>query len=246
MQVIPAIDLRDGQCVRLYQGDFDQQTDYSDDPASVVREYESMGFDTLHIVDLDGALTGQPKNQDIILDILQSTNMAVQLGGGLRTGARVEYWFDAGLARAVIGSLAVTKPETVRDWMTQYGADRIVLALDINVSSTGVPLLATHGWRQAGSVSLFQCIDDFATAGLQHVLCTDISKDGALSGPNLELYAELLERYPEIQFQASGGVRDIADLQALREMGAQAAITGRALLEGNITAEEISAFLPAA
>lgn len=246
MNVIPAIDLRGGQCVRLLQGDFARQTHYAQDPVELAHRYETMGFDTLHIVDLDGAQSGEQQNQEIIRRIVAASELAVQLGGGLRTDSKVDTWLGSGIARVVIGSLAVTEPVRVRGWLDVFGPERIVLALDVNVDASGVPRVATHGWQQSGEITLWQCIEDYRTAGIKHVLCTDISRDGAMTGPNLDLYAELIDRYPHICLQASGGVRNISDLNALREIGAQAAITGRALLDGKITAKEIAAFLPVA
>jgi len=246
MNIIPAIDLRDGQCVRLYQGDFDRQTHYAKDPIALAREYEKMGFDSLHLVDLDGALSGRQQNQEIVRRIVTASKLTTQLGGGIRTRSQIESWFDAGLARVVVGSLAVKEPELVRDWLTTFGAEKIVLALDVNVDSAGVPCLATNGWRQAEETTLWECLDEYQAAGVKHVLCTDISRDGALSGPNLDLYGKFIARYPEIQLQASGGVRNIEDLEALWEIGAPAAISGRALLDGKITESEVATFLPAA
>ncbi len=246
MNIIPAIDLRDGKCVRLYQGDFDRQTNYAQDPLALARRYEEMGCDSLHIVDLDGALTGQQQNQTIIRKIVEASTITTQLGGGIRTGSQIESWLEAGLARVVIGSLAISEPDRVRDWIAQYGSERIVLALDVNVDSAGMPRVATHGWRQAQETTLWQCLDDYESPGIRHVLCTDISRDGALTGPNLDLYRELIARYPRIQLQASGGVRSIEDLEALREIGAHAAISGRALLDGKITESEVATFLLAA
>lgn len=246
MNVIPAIDLREGQCVRLYQGDFDQQTTYHKEPVSLAHEYKAMGFDALHIVDLDGARSGQQQNQEIIRRIIETSKLTVQLGGGIRTDSQIKSWFDTGLARVVIGSLAITQPHRVRGWLANYGPERIILAMDVNVDPTGVPRVATHGWSRTEEMTLWQCIAEYEPAGITHVLCTDISRDGALTGPNLALYAEQIGKYPDIQLQASGGVRSIDDLQALRKIGATAAISGRALLDGKITAREIATFLPAA
>ncbi len=246
MTVIPAIDLRDGQCVRLYQGDFDRQTSYAKDPVALALEYEAMGFESLHIVDLDGARSGQQQNQAIIRRIIASSNLSIQLGGGIRTDSQVDDWLATGLARVVIGSLAITEPDRVRDWLKNYGPERIVLALDVNVDAIGVPRVATHGWRQAADMTLWLCLDQYEPVGIQHVLCTDISRDGAMTGPNLALYTEFIDKYPGIQLQASGGVRSIDDVKALRKTGASAAISGRALLDGKITAREIATFLPAA
>ena len=246
MNVIPAIDLREGQCVRLYQGDFAQQTDYAKAPHALADEYETMGFNALHIVDLDGARTGQQQNQEIILSIVATSSLTIQLGGGIRTDSQIASWMAAGLARVVIGSLAITDPRRVTDWLADYGPERIVLALDVNVDADGIPRIATHGWQRAEEMTLWQCIDEYGPAGLKHVLCTDISRDGALTGPNLDLYTEFIGKYPDVHLQASGGVRSIDDLKALREIGAQAAISGRALLDGKISAREIATFLPVA
>ena len=246
MTIIPAIDLRGGQCVRLYQGQFDRQTSYDKDPVSLAREYRTMGFDELHVVDLDGARSGRQENQETIRRIIETSNLAVQLGGGIRAQSQLESWLSAGVARVVIGSLAVTQPRLVRKWLERYGPAQIVLALDVTIAPGGTPYVATHGWTQSSGLTLWQCMDDFFLASVQHVLCTDISRDGALTGPNLELYAQLVDTYPGILLQASGGVRNVDDLVALRNNGAAAAITGRALLEGTITAREIGTFLPAA
>ena len=246
MNVIPAIDLRDGQCVRLYQGQFDRQTDYAIDPAALARSYSNMGFSDLHVVDLDGARFGEQNNKDIILGILETEDLNLQLGGGIRTAPQLQFWFDSGISRVVIGTKAVTEPETVREWLIEFGADRIVLAFDANIDADGVPRLATHGWTRSAKTTLWQCIDDYLAAGLRHVLCTDIGRDGALSGPNVELYANVIGRYPGLQLQASGGVRRIDDLVELRRIGMPAAICGRALLDGRITAKEVRQCLPAA
>jgi phosphoribosylformimino-5-aminoimidazole carboxamide ribotide isomerase len=151
-------------------------------------------------------------------------------------------WLDAGVSRCVIGSVAVTDAESVKQWFGKFGPDNIVLALDVRLNDDGSPLLSTHGWTRASCSTLWQCVDDFISVGLKHVLCTDISRDGAMSGPNADLYRDFVQRYPGIQLQASGGVRNMDDLQRLRDIGAAAAITGRALLDGKITKEEIESF----
>lgn len=246
MNIIPAIDLREGQCVRLYQGDYDRQTHYSDDPLSIARNYQELGLSDLHIVDLDGARLGRQQNQKTIRTIVSSTSLAVQVGGGIREETELESWFDSGVHRIVIGSLAVTQPRLVRDWLANYGPEKLVLALDVTLGEDGVPRVATHGWTRKAETTLWQCIDEYRAAGLRHLLCTDISRDGAMTGPNLELYEQLINRYPEIRLQASGGVRDMNDIKALRRIGAQVAICGRALLDGKITSREITTFLRAA
>jgi phosphoribosylformimino-5-aminoimidazole carboxamide ribotide isomerase len=242
MKVIPAIDLKGGKCVRLFQGDFDQVTVYSDNPVAVAEQYAELATTDLHIVDLDGARSGNQDNRDIIARIAAATNMAIQLGGGIRDSETLEAWFDAGVARGVVGSLTITEPDAVKAWLVRYGGDRIVLALDVMIGDDGVPLVTTHGWTSSSTSTVFECIADFSSAGLQHVLCTDVSRDGAMAGPNLELYQQILSRFPELQLQASGGVRDIDDLNTLQAAGLPAAITGRALLDGKITTGEIRSF----
>lgn len=243
MNVIPAIDLKDGRCVRLMQGDFDQETRYSSEPLDVARRYRSLGFDRLHLVDLDGALSGEQKHAGIVASIVSGTDLTVQLGGGIRRRDSIALWLEAGVSRCVVGSIAITQPETVLGWLQEFGPDRIVLALDVRTDDGGSPILATHGWTRSAGVTLWQCLESYLDHGVSHVLCTDIGRDGTCDGPNGLLYREILQRCPDLDLQASGGVRHIDDLQALRELGCAAAITGRALLEGRITDEEISSFL---
>jgi phosphoribosylformimino-5-aminoimidazole carboxamide ribotide isomerase len=243
MKLIPAIDLRGGNCVRLYQGDFGQQTDYSADPVGMARRFSDLSVEDLHLVDLDGAQSGEQKNRGIVAAIAEQTHLSVQLGGGIRDAGTVESWLSLGIDRCVIGSIAVNNPDTVREWLRSFGAHRIVLALDVRLEAGGEPLLTTHGWTQTSDTTLWDSLDFYAAAGLRHVLCTDVSRDGALAGPNLDLYRDMLRRYPALALQASGGVRDIRDLTALRDAGVPAAISGRALLDGRITPDEVASFL---
>lgn len=242
MIVIPAIDLQDGKCVRLLQGDFERSTEYSSDPAEIGRQFSALAASILHIVDLDGARYGEQKNRDIVSAIAQESELEIQLGGGIRDQAIVTDWLDAGVSRCVIGSLAVTAPDTVKAWLSRFGSDRIVLALDVRLDEHNEPIITTHGWTRESETTLFECVDDFMSAGLQHVLCTDVSRDGAMAGPNFELYRRFVETYPNLKLQASGGVRHIEDLEQLRHIGVTAAISGRALLDGKISAEELAQF----
>jgi phosphoribosylformimino-5-aminoimidazole carboxamide ribotide isomerase len=244
--ILPAIDLREGQCVRLYQGDFDRQTKYSKEPLTLAREYEAMGLSELHIVDLDGARSGHQQNQEIVSSIVAATDLTIQLGGGIRNESDLETWLNSGVTRAIIGSLAVTQTDVVKGWLAKYGPDRIVLALDVMIGEDSVPRVTTHGWTRSSEKTLWQCIDEYLPAGLKHVLCTDISRDGAMTGPSVELYAQVIERYPDILLQASGGVRNMGDIDALGRIGAHSGICGRALLDGKISAAEIKTFLLAA
>jgi phosphoribosylformimino-5-aminoimidazole carboxamide ribotide isomerase len=242
VKVIPAIDLQGGKCVRLYQGDFEQTTEYSDDPAAVARQFAELHASDLHIVDLDGARSGTQDNRDIVKAITAETDMSVQVGGGIRNGDTLNAWLDAGVSRCVIGSLAITEPDAVKSWLVQFGGEKIVLALDVSFDDSGVPVITTHGWTRNSTTTVYECIGDYQSLGLRHVLCTDVSRDGAMAGPNLQLYADILDQFPGLQLQASGGVRNVQDLQALRDLGLPAAITGRALLDGKITAAEMARF----
>jgi phosphoribosylformimino-5-aminoimidazole carboxamide ribotide isomerase len=240
--VMPAIDLRGGRCVRLFQGEFDAETGYDHDPLELALEYQSAGCRELHVVDLDGARTGDPANLDIIRAIAAGTTMTVQVGGGIRDQERLERLLDCGVDRVVIGSLAVNRPETVTGWLREAGPERIVVALDVRLDQRGIPRVTSHGWTRDSDLTLWQAVERFTEPRLRHVLCTDISRDGALTGPNTELYGEFVSRFPDIGLQASGGVRDVSDLEALGRCGAAAAITGRALLEGTLTREELRSF----
>jgi phosphoribosylformimino-5-aminoimidazole carboxamide ribotide isomerase len=245
MRIIPAIDLQGGKCVRLYQGDFDKVTEYSDDPLAVAREFSALQVRDLHIVDLDGARTGSQQNQAIVAELSANTDLDVQVGGGIRGADTVANWLDRGVARCVVGSLAVAEPELIVDWMAKFGAAHIVIALDVSIDDDG-PIVATHGWTKSSGTSLWNCIDRLTDGGMEHLLCTDISRDGAMSGPNFDLYADIKRRYPGLALQASGGVRDAADLERLRALGIPAAITGKALLDGRISAAEVASFLQSA
>jgi phosphoribosylformimino-5-aminoimidazole carboxamide ribotide isomerase len=242
MQLIPAIDLRDGRCVRLFKGDFAQETRYGVDPATLAAEYAALGARWLHVVDLDGAKRGSPANLALIERMRAAAGVKVQLGGGVRTRTSLEQVL-AVAERVVIGSLAVSDPELVAAWFTEFGPERVTLALDVRLDANGVPLVATHGWTRGSTLTLAAAIERYATAGLRHVLCTDIERDGALTGPNTALYRDCVTRWPAIAFQASGGVRDAADLAALADAGVAATVSGKALLEGRLKPEEIRPFL---
>jgi phosphoribosylformimino-5-aminoimidazole carboxamide ribotide isomerase len=244
MKLIPAIDLRAGRCVRLLHGDFDAETRYPADPHSLLRQYTQAGADWLHIVDLDGARDGSPDNRPIIVALAAAKAVNLQVGGGLRNTAALAQILDAGVARAVIGSAAIVQVEQVRAWLAHFGAQRLTLAFDVSIDNNRVPRVMTHGWQQQSEYSLWQALDNYSDSPLKHVLCTDVGRDGALTGPNVELYREAVLRYPQIEWQASGGIRNARDLHALSEAGAAAAISGKALLENLIPLEELQPFLP--
>ena len=182
MNVIPAIDLQGGKCVRLLKGDFAQTTEYSDDPAAVARQFAELGTTDLHVVDLDGARSGIQDNHSIIATIAMESELTVQVGGGIRDRQTVEEWLAAGVSRCVVGSLAITEPDAVKSWLVAFGADKIVLALDVKIEDGGVPMITTHGWTRTADTSVYESIGDFHSVGLRHVLCTDVSRDGAMAG----------------------------------------------------------------
>jgi phosphoribosylformimino-5-aminoimidazole carboxamide ribotide isomerase len=245
MELIPAIDIRDGRCVRLLRGDFDRETRYDFDPVELAVRYRDAGARWLHVVDLDGAKRGQPQNLPLVERMHDASGLKIQLGGGLRTRADVERALSIA-ERAVIGSLAVTEPTTVGAWLDELGGERLTLALDVRLGADGTPTVATHGWTQGSAVTLADAVERYLAHGLRHVLCTDIDRDGASSGPNVGLYADCVRLWPGVAFVASGGVRDARDLAALARVGVAGAVSGKALLEGTLTPEEMKPFLPAA
>ena len=243
MRLIPAIDLKAGHCVRLLHGDFANETRYGADPQSLLAKYRGWGAGWLHVVDLDGAKDGNLGNRAIIAQLAAQQVVKLQVGGGLRDLAAVTQMLDLGAARVVIGSAAIAHAEQVRAWLEHVGAERMTLAFDVRLDDGGVPRVATHGWQQQSELTLWSALECFSGTALTHVLCTDVARDGALSGPNVELYREAALRHPRIQWQASGGIRDARDLHSLAAAGAAAAISGKALLDELIPFEELQPFL---
>lgn len=233
--IIPAIDLIDGKVVRLYQGDYAQTTEYQLNPVDVVKQYADEGAQWLHIVDLTGAKDTSKRQLSLISDMLASGRMRFQCGGGIRTKQDVQGLLDAGVERVVIGSLAVTEPQLVEQWMSEFGPDHIVLALDINIDQAGNKFVATHGWQKDSGVSIESLIERYSKVGLKHVLCTDISRDGTLQGANDALYSQVSKQFPHIQWQASGGIGSLHDIEVLKPTQVSGVILGRALLEGKFT-----------
>nr|WP_314741227.1 1-(5-phosphoribosyl)-5-[(5-phosphoribosylamino)methylideneamino]imidazole-4-carboxamide isomerase [uncultured Haemophilus sp.] len=237
-QIIPALDLIDGQVVRLHQGDYAKQTTYSDNPIEQFADYVRQGAKQLHLVDLTGAKNPQARQTALIGDIIAATQCLVQVGGGIRSEQDVADLLAVGANRVVIGSTAVKDREMVKGWFAKYGAKKFVLALDVNINTSGQKIVAISGWQEASGVLLEELIEDFQTVGLQHVLCTDISRDGTLAGSNVDLYREICAKYPTICFQSSGGIGSLADIEALKGTGVAGVIVGRALLEGKFTVSE--------
>lgn len=237
MTVYPAIDLRQGRCVRLTQGDFDREIEYDPDPIAVARRFAASGATHLHVVDLDGASSQVAQQTELLLAIARETQLSVQAGGGLRTEAQVSRLLDGGIARAVVGSIAVGDPRLTISLIERFGGDRIVLALDVRLVS-GEARVETAGWRGGAVATLSDVLQPYDGVGVRHVLCTDIGRDGMLTGANVELYRRLRARHPSVDWIASGGIAALADLRALADTGVKGAVVGKALYESRFTLEE--------
>lgn len=233
--VYPAIDVREGRVVRLAQGDYARETRYGDAPLALARQYAARGATWLHLVDLDAAREGGYTLLPLLRAIVADTGLRVQTGGGVRSREDLRRLLDAGAARVVVGSLAVRAPATVMDWIAEFGAERITVALDARRDAAGAWRAPVHGWTEDGQARFDDAVSGYASGGLRHLLSTDIDRDGMLSGPNLGLYARVRERAPALRLQASGGVRDARDVAAAREAGCAGIVLGRALLEGRLT-----------
>ncbi|OCG19339.1 1-(5-phosphoribosyl)-5-[(5-phosphoribosylamino)methylideneamino]imidazole-4-carboxamide isomerase [Gilliamella apicola] len=236
--IIPALDLIEGSVVRLHQGDYAKKRNYGNNPLLRLQDYEKQGAKLLHLVDLTGAKNPTARQISLIQTLINGVQVPIQVGGGIRTEKDIQSLLSAGAARVVIGSTAIKQPELVKMWFTKYGAERLVLALDVRIDKQGNKYVAIHGWQEDSKQTLEQVIEDYLPYGLQHVLCTDISKDGTLSGSNIKLYQEISQKYPQIAFQASGGIGQLNDVKALQNSGVAGVIVGRALLEGKFTVQE--------
>lgn len=232
----PAIDLMDGQCVRLHQGDFNQRTNYDADPLSCAKQFADDGAKALHIVDLDGAKSGSPKHQKLITQIASKTDLKVQAGGGIRSAEDIRCLLDGGVSRVIIGSLAVTDPQIVLGWFDEFGSAAIILAIDVRIKD-GLPIPAIRGWQDKTTTDLWQVLDCF-TGRVSNLLVTDIGRDGVLGGANSELYQEIKSRNPEINLLASGGIGNITDIMAVKEAGVDGVIIGKALYEKRFSLPE--------
>lgn len=236
--IIPALDLIDGKVVRLHQGDYGQQRDYGSDPLPRLQAYQHQGAQLLHLVDLTGAKNPAARQLTLLKQLLAGVEVPVQIGGGIRSRDDVAALLEAGATRVVVGSTAVKQPEEVQRWFNEFGPQAIVLALDVRIDADNRKEVAISGWQEAAGVTLEQVIEQFLAFGLQHVLCTDISRDGTLSGSNVALYQEVSSRFPQVAFQSSGGIGSLDDIAALRNSGARGVIVGRALLEDKFTVSE--------
>ncbi|MEJ2577217.1 MAG: HisA/HisF-related TIM barrel protein [Gammaproteobacteria bacterium] len=242
-EIIPAIDLLDGSCVRLLHGDFDQCKVYDLDAARLARRYAEDGAAWLHVVDLAASRDGGKADIRPLLRLLEQAPQSVQTGGGVRGREDVSRRLEHGAKRVVVGSICAAQPERFAAWLDDFGSDRLVAALDVRFDEDGVPRPRTHGWTRDAGQSLWTLLDFYAERGLRHLLCTDIGRDGAMRGPNVALYREIAQRYPEVFLQASGGVSGLHDLARLATSGARSAITGKALLEGCFTVAEALEYL---
>ena len=238
MKIYPAMDLLNGECVRLYQGDYQQKTTYGNDPISVAQGFQQAGATWLHVVDLQGAKDPAQRQLPLIKRLVQETDLAIQTGGGIRTQQQIDDLLAQGAQRVMIGSLAVQDPATVKQWLQTYG-EKLVLTLDVRLDEQGVARVATHGWQETSGMQLFDLIDDYLAVGLANVLCTDIACDGTLAGPNLDLYQQLLTRYPALHIIASGGVSSVQDLDVLRAMYMPGVVIGKALYEERFALEDV-------
>ena len=234
IELIPAIDIIGGQCVRLTKGDYDQKTVYRNSPAEVAKEFEQIGFKRLHVVDLDGAKSKHIVNEQVLKAITAETNLVVDFGGGIKTDADIEKAFSAGASMVTVGSIAVTDPDRFMGWLEKYGASRIILGADVRNGKISI-----NGWKEDSGEALLPFMKKYIDAGVRNVLCTEISKDGTLAGPAIALYREMMATYPELHLIASGGVSSIDDIKALEAASIPAVVFGKAIYEGKINLKEL-------
>jgi phosphoribosylformimino-5-aminoimidazole carboxamide ribotide isomerase len=238
MIIIPAIDIIDGKCVRLTQGDYAQKKVYNENPLEVAKEFEGAGLKRLHLVDLDGAKVGAVKNWKVLEAISSNTNLIVDFGGGIKTKTDVEKVFQSGAALATIGSMAVKNENEFSEWISIYGADKFLLGADVKEEN-----IAIHGWLETTALNVFDFIQKYTAKGITQIFCTDVSKDGLLQGASTVLYKRIIERFPAIQLIASGGVSSVADLEELQTIGCYGAIVGKAIYENKISMKDLSPFI---
>lgn len=234
IELIPAIDIIDGKCVRLTKGDYDQKKVYNDDPVEVAKQFESLGFRRLHVVDLDGAKSKHIVNVDVLMAITSVTNLIVDFGGGIKTDNDIELAFANGASLVTIGSIAVTQPELFASWLEKYGADRIILGADVRNGKISI-----NGWKEDSAEDLLPFLKYYINKGVINVLCTEISKDGMLEGPATDLYKEVMAEYPNLNLIASGGISCNEDIKELNRHGIPSVVFGKAIYEGKIDMKEL-------
>ena len=233
IELIPAIDIIAGKCVRLTKGDYDQKTEYGE-PLEMAREFERIGFKRLHMVDLDGAKSKHIVNSKVLTQVTSETSLEVDFGGGIKTHTDIEAAFDAGAQMVTVGSIAVTQPNLFTWWLQKYGPDRMILGADVRNAKISI-----NGWKEDSEEDLLPFLKKYVDAGVKNVLCTEISKDGTLGGPAFELYADVMKKYPDLHLIASGGVSCIEDIKALEAIGVPAVVFGKAIYEGKIDLREL-------
>jgi len=239
--IIPAIDLLGGKTVRLFKGDYSTVRYYNEAPLELIQNYAEKGAELIHIVDLEGARDPSRRQLELIKAMVASTRVQIQTGGGIRSDQDITRLMDAGVSRVVLGSRAINDPDTVGAWIGQFGSDHLVLALDVILDDQGKKWLPTNGWRRESGKQLENMLDYYLDCGVQHVLCTDISRDGTLSGPNHALYRDLIEQYPTIRWQASGGIGNLNDIRIVSRTGVSGVIIGKALLDKKFELQEAAA-----
>ena len=237
MQIIPAIDIIEGKCVRLTEGDYSQKKIYNEKPLEVAKQFENAGLQRLHLVDLDGAKQKQVKNWKVLEMIASKTSLIVDFGGGIATEDDVKIVFDSGAALATVGSIAVKNEFEFVKWLMIFGADKFLLGADVKDK-----MIAIHGWLETTDIHILDFIENYLAKGVQQIFCTDVSKDGKLEGPSTELYKEIINKFPDLYFIASGGVASIDDLHILKDIGCKAAIVGKAIYENRISLNELKNF----
>lgn len=237
MILIPAIDIINGQCVRLTKGDYDTKKVYNESPVEVAKAFEGAGLTHVHVVDLDGARAKHIVNAKVLEEIASKTSLQVDFGGGIKSATDLQTAFDCGASQVTLGSIAVSAPELVLEWLDKFGSERLILGADAKNRR-----IATHGWEQDSGLDVIDFVKDYTQKGFEYVLCTDVAKDGMLQGPSLELYYELLEELPEIALIASGGVTTMDDIYQCAELGCAAAVIGKAIYEGNISLKELEQY----
>ena len=238
MQIIPAIDIIDGKCVRLTKGDYSLKTVYHKDPLDAAKQFEDAGLQRLHLVDLDGAKAGGVKNWKVLEKIAKETKLIIDFGGGIKTETDLQKVFNSGAALATIGTLAIKDETKFVQWLKQYGADKFLLGADVKGEK-----IAISGWLQTTDVLLYDFLQSYVNHGVQQIFCTDISKDGKLQGPAIELYKSILHKFPALYFIASGGVASVNDLHLLKEAGCSGVIIGKAIYENNISLTDLKQFI---
>lgn len=239
IELIPAIDVIDGKCVRLSQGDYQSKKVYNENPVEVAKMFEAHGIHRLHVVDLDGAASKHVVNYKVLEALAEQTSLVIDFGGGIKSDEDLHIAFESGAQMVTLGSIAVKEPDTFNRWMEVYGSERIILGADAKDGK-----IAVNGWLECSRLELMPFLNDYIKKGVAKVLCTDISRDGMLNGPSLELYKQIMEAHPDLHLIASGGISGMKDIEALNEAGIPAVVFGKAFYEGRITLQDLKAFLP--